>query len=128
MFAYQLAVVVDNLAMGITEVVRGADLLGSTARQILLARLLGGEAPAFAHVPLVVGPDGGRLAKRAPGVSLRDQRARGRNPGDLALACARALGAEVPSGGDPWAALADAARWRRPDKSAPIDVRLLGGP
>ncbi len=127
-FAYQLAVVVDDLAMGVTEVVRGADLLGSTPRQILLARLLGGRPPTFAHVPLVVGPDGGRLAKRAPGVTLRDQRARGRDPGDLARAAARALGAEVPPGSDPRAALADAARWTRPHKSEVIDVRLLGGP
>ena len=62
--AYQLAVVVDDAAMGITEVVRGDDLVPSTPRQLLLYRALGWQAPRFAHVPLVVGPDGRRLAKR----------------------------------------------------------------
>lgn len=63
-FAYQLAVVVDDAEMGITEVVRGCDLLGSTARQIYLQRLLGYPEPAYAHVPLLIAPDNRRLAKR----------------------------------------------------------------
>lgn len=63
-FAYQLAVVVDDAAMGVTEVVRGADLLASTPRQLLLYRLLGLEAPAFYHFPLLLGSDGQRLSKR----------------------------------------------------------------
>src|SRR5205823_12708693 len=62
--AYQLAVVVDDADTGITEVVRGDDLVPSTPRQILLYRALGWEPPRFAHVPLVVGEDGRRLAKR----------------------------------------------------------------
>jgi glutamyl-tRNA synthetase len=62
--AYQLAVVVDDAAMGITEVVRGDDLLPSTPRQMALYRALGLTPPGFVHVPLVVGPDGRRLAKR----------------------------------------------------------------
>jgi glutamyl-tRNA synthetase len=62
--AYQLAVVVDDAAMGITEVVRGDDLVASTPRQLLLYRAFGWTPPRFAHVPLVVGPDGRRLAKR----------------------------------------------------------------
>ncbi len=62
--AYQLAVVVDDAAMAVTDVVRGDDLLPSTARQLLLYRRLSLPAPRFAHVPLVVGPDGERLAKR----------------------------------------------------------------
>ena len=62
--AYQLAVVVDDAAMGITEVVRGDDLVASTPRQLLLYRAMGWAPPRFAHVPLVVGPDGRRLAKR----------------------------------------------------------------
>jgi glutamyl-tRNA synthetase len=62
--AYQLAVVVDDAAMGVDMVIRGDDLLGSTPRQLLLARVLGLPEPRYAHVPLVVGPDGKRLAKR----------------------------------------------------------------
>lgn len=62
--AYQLAVVVDDAAMGISEVVRGDDLLVSTVRQLELYEALGLEPPEFAHVPLVLGPDGRRLAKR----------------------------------------------------------------
>src|SRR5438067_8250362 len=62
--AYQLAVVVDDAEMGITEVVRGDDLIPSTPRQILLYRALGYPPPQFVHVPLVVGEDGRRLAKR----------------------------------------------------------------
>ena len=62
--AYQLAVVVDDAAQGVTEVVRGDDLLSSTPRQLLLYRASGLPEPRFAHVPLVVGPDGRRLAKR----------------------------------------------------------------
>ena len=61
--AYQLAVVMDDAAQGIGEVVRGSDLIDSTPRQILLARLLGLPIPRHAHVPLVLGPDGRRLAK-----------------------------------------------------------------
>lgn len=64
LFAYQLAVVVDDAAMGVTEVVRGADLLSSTPRQLLLYRLLGETAPAFCHFPLLLSPDGRRLSKR----------------------------------------------------------------
>jgi glutamyl-tRNA synthetase len=70
--AYNLAVVVDDAAQGIGEVVRGDDLAPTTPRQILLARLLGLPEPAYAHVPLVLGPDGARLAKRHGGVTLRD--------------------------------------------------------
>jgi glutamyl-tRNA synthetase len=70
--AYQLAVVVDDAAQGIGEVVRGADLLDSTPRQLFLARLLGLPEPTFAHVPLVLGTDGARLAKRHGAVTLQD--------------------------------------------------------
>jgi glutamyl-tRNA synthetase len=70
--AYNLAVVVDDAAQGIDEVVRGDDLLDSTPRQLFLARLLGLPEPSYAHVPLVLGPDGARLAKRHGAVTLRD--------------------------------------------------------
>ena len=63
-FAYQLAVVVDDHLQGITQVVRGADLLDSVGRQTLVMRALGYDEPEWAHVPLVLGPDGRRLAKR----------------------------------------------------------------
>ena len=64
MFAYQLAVVVDDAAMGVTEVVRGGDLLDSTPRQLYLYHLLGLEPPRFFHFPLLLAPDGRRLSKR----------------------------------------------------------------
>ncbi len=71
--AYQLAVVVDDAAQGIGEVVRGADLADATPRQILLARLLGLPVPRYAHVPLVLGADGARLAKRHGSATLADR-------------------------------------------------------
>ena len=69
-FAYQLAVVVDDALMGVTQVVRGADLLESTPRQMYLYRLLGLPAPRFYHLPLLLAPDGRRLSKRDGDVSL----------------------------------------------------------
>ena len=78
--SYQLAVVVDDHAMRISEVVRGADLLRSTARQLLLYRALGLTPPAFFHCPLVTDANGVRLAKRHDALSLRALRAQGRSP------------------------------------------------
>jgi glutamyl-tRNA synthetase len=76
--AYQLAVVVDDAAMGVTRVVRGDDLLTSTPRQLGLWAALGGAPPpAFAHVPLVLAPGGERLAKRTRPASIGELRARG---------------------------------------------------
>jgi glutamyl-tRNA synthetase len=92
--AYQLAVAVDDAAMGITDVVRGDDLLPSTARQLLVYRALGLAAPRFAHVPLVVGEDGQRLAKRHGSLAVGELRERGADPravvGLLATLCALA--------------------------------------
>ena len=75
-FAYQLAVVVDDAAMGVTEVVRGCDLLGSTPRQIYLQHLLGLPTPRYAHIPLLMSPDGRRLSKRDRDLDLGELRAR----------------------------------------------------
>ncbi len=80
LISYQLAVVVDDIAMGITEVLRGADLAGCTAWQLALYEALGARAPAFVHVPLLLGPDGKRLAKRSGAGSVADYRARGVRP------------------------------------------------
>jgi glutamyl/glutaminyl-tRNA synthetase len=81
--SYQLAVVADDAAMGITEVVRGADLLKSTARQILLARALGVPSPAWYHCDLLRDEKGERLAKRHDALSLRRLRERGKQPQEL---------------------------------------------
>lgn len=87
--SYQLACVADDSAMGITEVVRGADLLKSTARQILLNRALGISDPAWFHCRLVVDHNGNRLAKRHDALSLRAMRQRGLTPMNI-------LSAELP--------------------------------
>jgi glutamyl-tRNA synthetase len=106
-FAYQLAVVVDDLAMGITEVVRGADLRSSAARQAQLARLLGGDAPSYAHVPLLVDEHGARLAKRTGGSAIGEHRAAGVRPRALLAAIAGAYGHEVDARGDVVGAVAN---------------------
>ncbi len=81
--SYQLACVVDDAAMGITEVVRGADLLKSTFRQLLLYRALGLTIPAFYHCPLVTDDQGRRLAKRHDALALRTLREEGRSPEEI---------------------------------------------
>lgn len=81
--AYHLAVTVDDALMGITEVVRGADLLPSTARQLLLYRALGWGAPRFWHCPLMTDERGVRLAKRHDALSLRALRGQGATPEGL---------------------------------------------
>lgn len=91
-FSYQLAVVVDDIAMGITEVVRGDDLLSSTPRQRALHRALGHVPPAFAHVPLVRGPDGERLGKRHGSTAIAARRDAGADPRALVATLARSLG------------------------------------
>jgi glutamyl-tRNA synthetase len=82
-YAYNLAVVVDDAHQGIGEVVRGADLLDSTPRQLWLGERLGLPAPRHAHVPLMLGPDGARLAKRHGAVTLADRAALGQSPEDV---------------------------------------------
>ena len=92
--SYQLAVVVDDADMGITHVLRGDDLLGSTPRQVQLCEALELPVPVYAHVPLLFGPDGKRLAKRAGTPSLADLRQRGVAPERLVglFACWAGLG------------------------------------
>ena len=81
--AYELAVVADDHAMEIAEVVRGADLLTSTARQLLLYEALGWTPPAFCHAPLVCDATGRRLAKRTGGLAIRELRAAGWSPQEV---------------------------------------------
>jgi glutamyl-tRNA synthetase len=100
--AYNLAVVVDDALQGVTQVVRGDDLIATTPRQIELQRLLDLPVPEYAHVPLVLGPDGNRLAKRHGAVTLDDLARRGRSPGDVCVALASSLG--IDTGGRPLSA------------------------
>jgi glutamyl-tRNA synthetase len=102
--AYQLAVVVDDADQAITEVVRGDDLLDSTPRQLELARLLALPAPRYAHVPLVLGPDGSRLAKRHGAVTLEDH-----DPGAALSWMAASVGLAEP--GEPVSAAGLVARF-----------------
>lgn len=94
--AYNLAVVVDDAAQGITHVVRGDDLLSSTPRQRLLQELLGLPEPVYAHVPLVLAPDGTRLAKRHGAVTLADLAARGVSAGQVLARLGASLGLCAP--------------------------------
>jgi glutamyl-tRNA synthetase len=94
--AYNLAVVVDDAEQGIGEVVRGADLLDSTPRQLWLGAQLGLPAPRHAHVPLMLGPDGSRLAKRHGAVTLADRAALGESPDDVRSMLAASVGLARP--------------------------------
>jgi glutamyl-tRNA synthetase len=95
-FAYNLAVVVDDGAQGIGEIVRGDDLLDSTPRQLWLAGRLGLPDVAFAHVPLVLGADGARLAKRHGAVTLRDRLDLGETPAEVRGRLAASVGLAEP--------------------------------
>ncbi len=118
-FAYQLVVAIDDAEMGITHVVRADDLLASTARQVLLMRLLGHvDVPSYVHVPLVVGPDGDRLAKRAGGTTVRELAALGVGREEMVATLAHGLGLVGPtvtarSAAEVAAALEPPSRWRR---------------
>ncbi|MEA2227915.1 MAG: glutamyl-tRNA synthetase [Solirubrobacteraceae bacterium] len=95
-YAYNLAVVVDDAEQGVGEVVRGADLLDSTPRQLWLGERLGLPAPAHAHVPLMLGPDGARLAKRHGAVTLADRAALGEGPDEVRAMLAASVGLAEP--------------------------------
>ncbi|MDI1476760.1 glutamate--tRNA ligase family protein [Polyangium sp. y55x31] len=142
-FAYQLAVVVDDVHMQITDVVRGGDLASSSARQILLGNLLHGTPlgstlgasgrlaapfapnPTFAHVPLLVADDGSRLAKRDKLMALRDHRAAGSDPRALVRAIARAYGHDLRDAEAPLEALAETLDWSRlPRESVRVSTIL----
>ena len=115
LYAYQLAVVVDDLEMGIDEVVRGADLLASTARQLQLIAALGGRRPAYAHLPLVLAAGGEKLSKRHPDLTLGSLRAAGARPEQVTGYLAWSLG------------LLDEPRARRPaELMAAFDWRRIG--
>lgn len=114
---YQLAVVVDDAAMGVTDVVRGRDLLGSTARQVLLHQRLGHRPPNHAHHPLLVDEDGRKLSKRDHALTLQSLRADGVAPGRVIGALAHAIGlntARAPhlSATDFAALMDEQPRWR----------------
>lgn len=98
--AYQLAVVLDDAEAGVTDVVRGDDLIDSTPRQILLYRALGleGKVPHYHHLPLIVGPDGRRLAKRHGDTRLEHYRQAGVSSGRVLSLMARWMGIERPGG------------------------------
>jgi glutamyl-Q tRNA(Asp) synthetase len=92
-WAYQFAVTVDDVRQGVTLVIRGADLLSSTGRQVLLAQFLGRPTPPlFLHHPLIVGPHGEKLSKSAGDTGVRELRARGLDPEDVIGRAAAAIG------------------------------------
>lgn len=138
-FSYQLAVVVDDATMGISEVVRGADLASSAPRQALLHELLGASPPRFTHVPMLVDDDGAalrlerpereppapRLSKRRNGAGrVEDVRLAGVSPGRVLGAIARAYGHEVPASDDPREVIAAVAERFDPLRF-PLDVVSL---
>lgn len=114
-FAYQLAVVVDDLAMGITDVVRGADLIASTPRQIWLTDALGGRPPRYSHVPLVIADRHGlRLEKRTPGATIRELREMGVSAEQIVGELAHGLGLATQAEPTTPAAVAASCRERDP--------------
>ena len=119
--AYQIACAWDDAAMGCTQVLRGADLLPSTARQVLLLRLLDRPLPTYAHVGLVTGPDGTRLAKRDGAQSLRSLRERGHDATEVRALLASMSG--LPATGD----LRELTAAFDLGRLSPAPAALLGG-
>lgn len=128
LYAYQLAVVVDDLRQGITEVVRGCDLLDSTARQIQLIEALGGRPPRYAHIPLVLNAAGEKLSKRDQALTLQSLRQAGVKPEALLGYLAAAIGLRPDARPVGAAALAADFAWSRVHPAAitlPPDTELL---
>jgi glutamyl-tRNA synthetase len=96
LFSYQLAVVVDDIAMGITEVLRGEDLAGCTGWQLALYAALGAPPPGFGHLPLLLGSDGKRLSKRDAGLTVAELRARGMDAPEIVGLLAASAGLVPP--------------------------------
>ena len=120
-FAYQLAVVADDLDQGVTSVVRGRDLLVSTPRQLYLYELWGGRAPAYAHVPLILDHQGERLAKRQASLSLAALREAGAKPEDIFGFLAHLSGFRDRPGPLAAGELAAGFSW---DRLRPEDIKL----
>lgn len=127
-YAYQLAVVIDDAAMAIDEVVRGRDLLASTARQIQLAEALGGRPPRYAHLPLMLDEAGEKLSKRDGALTLAALRAAGVAPERLVGYLAHSLGLrDTPTPCRP-AELVEGFAWerlRRDDWTLPSDLAVV---
>jgi glutamyl-tRNA synthetase len=131
--AYNLAVVVDDAAQGVDQVVRGDDLLPVTPSQVVLQRALGLATPTYGHVPMVLGPTGRRLAKRDGAVTPAALAARGVTPGDVLDALAESLGLARLGGraGGAAALLEQVGRgWRPPTDPVAVDtvIAALGAP
>jgi len=129
-WAYQLAVVVDDAAMEITHVTRGADLWTSTPRQVLLQRALGLPRPIYAHVPLVLNDRGDKLSKRSRPPGLDTLRAAGVDPRRVVAALARSVGLAGPEVQtvDARALVADFDLVRVSPQSGDVEVAELGDP
>ncbi|HYC54921.1 MAG TPA: tRNA glutamyl-Q(34) synthetase GluQRS [Candidatus Binatia bacterium] len=125
LYAYQLAVVVDDWLMEVDEVVRGADLLSSTARQIQLIEALGAPRPEYAHVPLVVAEDGARLSKRDGALTLRALRERGVRPEEVVGWMASSLGLLDRPARCTAAGLLNAFAWPRIPSSSSVASKEL---
>jgi glutamyl-tRNA synthetase len=119
-FAYNLAVVVDDAEQRVGEVVRGADLLDSTPRQLWLGARLGVPAPRHAHVPLMLGPDGARLAKRHGAVTLADRAQLGEGPEEVRAMLAASVGLGEP--GEPVTPAELVERFDPRRLAAPVEV------
>lgn len=124
-WAYQLAVVVDDAAMGVTQVVRGRDLLSSTPRQLWLYEVLGLTAPEFCHVPLLLAPDGRRLAKRDADLDMGALRRRYSPEGLMGL-LAKMAGQQATAASVTAKELAERFDWARvPREDIIVDATLM---